>query len=116
MTRFRFPSSRHPRAERRRDDLELLRALQGLFDGAEDGGLTMEEVGAFGSMLRDLEEGAPERCLTDRQRAWAETRAHDLGLSWGDPARRNANVPRGREVEMAEVLSNRPKLPPGRKP
>jgi hypothetical protein len=40
--------------------------------------------------------------------------AEKLGIDVDDPAERNANVPRGREVAPAPVLQQLPKAPPGR--
>lgn len=109
----------HPRSIQRAEDLDLLRALGSVVDGGQgegpdDGGLTAEEVVAFEDMRQFLGR-RPEATLSKAQREWAERRAGDLGLSWGDPARRNANVPRGREVETPAVLRDLPKRPPGRR-
>jgi len=57
---------------------------------------------AFGQMLEKLE--SPTRCydvLSDKQRQWVEGIAEKLGIDVDDPAERNANVPRGREVADA---------------
>jgi hypothetical protein len=111
----------------RQDDLALLRELLGR---ATCDGYAEEEHEAFEDMLERLGPDSPprapnhysrpgsprlanDRCLTDKQRAWAESVADRLGISWGDPAVRNARVPRGREVELAVDSMPRPKRPPG---
>ncbi len=53
--------------------------------------------------------------LTDRQRGWVDSELDERGLSIVDPAVRNANVPRGREVAPAAVLQQLPLAPPGRR-
>jgi len=54
--------------------------------------------------------------LTDRQRAYVDGQLEKLGISVEDPAERNANVPRGREVQTAWKQAELPLAPPGRRP
>lgn len=90
-------------------DQTLLRAL--VRDPRE---LTAEQFEAFTDMLERLGIGQ-QQVLTPNQRQWAEGVAEKLELDVGDPAERNAGVPRGREVEPAPVLRKLPKSPPGRR-
>ena len=90
-------------------DVELLAVLVG-----EPEQLTAEQFEAFSQMLGRLREGKQVN-LSERQRAWAEGVAEKLEIDVGDPAQRNANVPKGRPVELAPVLKHLPKKPPGRK-
>lgn len=92
-------------SKRRDRDIELLGALVG-----EPEDLTSEQYVAFSAMLERLRAG--RQVLTEPQRNWAEGIAEKLELDVGDPAERNANIPRGREVEPAPVLKNLPKRPP----
>lgn len=93
-------------SKRRDRDIEILEALVG-----EPEDLTSEQHEAFSEMLDKLRTGR-QKVLSEKQRAWAEGIAEKLELDVGDPAERNANVPRGREVEPAPVLKNLPKRPP----
>lgn len=79
-------------------DRRLLRALSDSPD------LTDCEQDAFDEMLERLAKGQ-RRELTERQREWAERVADRVGVSVVDPAERNANVPRGRDVPSPDVLS-----------
>lgn len=97
-------------ADQREDDLALLRAL------LKAGALTEIDSTVFGSMLDDIEGDNPKyQELTLKRREWASDTADRLGVVWQDPAVRNANVPRGAEVPVADVLRNLPKKPPVRK-
>jgi hypothetical protein len=69
------------------------------------------ERAVFADMLSCLEEGQYQ--LTFLQARWAQERHEELLL--GDPAKRNANVPRGKEVPVPEVLKALPKSPPRRR-
>ena len=89
-----------------------LRALRGLLETEE---LSDVERAAFDSMLADITGGTRYRQLTINQREWAMRRCDDLGIVVIDPAERNKDVPRGREVEMAPILRNLPKMPPKRR-
>jgi hypothetical protein len=97
----------------RSGDIALLRALVARRDELREG-----EPEAFASMLERLED--EERHfdgLSAKQRKWVDDAAHRLEIEdpEDDPAKRNADVPRGREVEKPAVLRNLPKAPPGRK-
>jgi hypothetical protein len=89
-------------AEARASDLELLRALT---DGEHE--IPDDVRGDFEEMLDRLEKN-PARFvkLTDRQRAYAEAVARRHGIDFSDrhPIRA-ADVLRGREVEVPDVLS-----------
>lgn len=86
------------RGEYRERDLRLLRAL------GDESRLRDDELDAFDDMLdRLVRRGQIE--LTEAQREWAEAVAERHELDFDDPAERNANVPRGREVETPEALS-----------
>lgn len=74
-------------------------------------GLTQREHDAFAQMRERLDNG--QRQLTTLQHEWAKAKHQELGL--GDPAKRNANVPRGRDVGVPEVLRHLPKKPPTRR-
>ena len=92
----------------RASDLYLLREL-----------LKKDELGenereAFDDMLVKL-DGAERRALSLAQRAWATSRADALGIGVLDPAERNKNVPRGREVAPSAALLNKPLRPPSRR-
>lgn len=94
------------------DHLELLRELLAAPDSeARAEGLGEVERSKFADMFACLEEG--QRELTPKQLHWAQSRHDELML--GDPAKRNARVPRGREVAPADVLRTLPKRPPGRR-
>jgi hypothetical protein len=91
--------------DRRPGDQDALRLadmalLRDLLDDAE---ITVGEAGAFDEMLRGLRRGRPP--LSKRQRAWAERVARRVGVTVGDPAKRNERVPRGADVEPPPVLS-----------
>lgn len=92
---------------RREDDLELLRRVLAL-------DLRDSEREAFDSMLEALEAEGLERRhqLTEKQRAWVETRAGDAGdyknLVSSGKVKNVCTVP------TAPVLLNLPKKPPGR--
>lgn len=90
---------------------ELLAAPASEEGSARDDGLETEEREAFEDMLAQLEAG--RRVLSDLQFQWASSRHQQLLC--GDPAKRNASVPRGKEVERPAVLRNLPKAPPGRR-
>ena len=128
--------------EERDDDLALLRALVGRlsedvgnaedaaaqdFDafGSPDDFESFARLGqevsdaeekrvAFADMLDGLERGR-WRALTEKQRAWALATAERLDVDWGDPGKRNAKVPRGKEVTLAVDAMRRALDPPGRK-
>lgn len=96
-------------ADQREADLALLRALGG------DPDLRDNEAAAFDGMLDDLlNEGRRFETLSPKQRAWAETRADELGIN---PAKYKpaSEVPVGRPVETPAVLQKRPLSPPGRR-
>ncbi len=100
----------------READLVLLRALGEDTTSSFVGGLTEGERTAFENMLTLLV--SPHRqheTLSPNQRAWAVRRAQQLEIDLRDPAERNRNVPRGREVAPAAVLQTLPKAPPGRR-
>jgi hypothetical protein len=78
-------------------DMALLRDL------LDDSEITAGEGGAFDEMLRELRRGRFP--LSKRQRAWAERVARRVGVTVGDPAKRNERVPRGADVEPPPVLS-----------
>lgn len=103
------------RESQRVEDLEMLRELAKAprreHGDSRESGITDSEREAFEDMHRQITDGG-YRCLTRKQRVWVETMHKTLLLS--DPAKRNENVPRGREVVMAPVLQNLPKRPPMR--
>lgn len=112
-------------SQRRDRDIELLEALTGPIapkfvpgwmygEPDVESVLSEDHYEAFTGMLERLRSGA-QRTLTEKQRKWAESVADQLELDVGDPAQRNAGVPRGRPVEIAPVLKHLPKKPPGRK-
>lgn len=85
-------------------DTDLLERLVNTYrDDIETG-----EFKAFFDMLGALVSGE-QRCLSVKQRVWAETVARRV---WPLDA---SLVPRGREVATPTVLQNLPKAPPGRK-
>ncbi len=89
-----FGGSGNPVRDR---DLKLLRAVIA-DDESEDKGRP-----AFEGMLEMLE--SPRRryeVLSPKQREWLEGVAEGCGVDVGDPAERNAHVPRGREVAPAQ--------------
>ena len=86
-----------------------LRALRGLLESES---LTEPEAVAFENMLADITGATPFRQLTARQREWAMARCDALGVVVIDPAIRNKDVPRGREVPTPAILANLPKSPP----
>lgn len=96
-----------PSEDHRENDL---RALSSLLDLEE---LSEYERDAFDDMLAPLMAGR-YRQLTERQREWVMGRCDVLGIVIGDPAERNKNVPRGREVEAPDILKRLPKAPPRR--
>lgn len=106
-----------PEKARRDLDLKLLAELVDAFfqDEPEDRTvcLATSEHEAFESMLIRLRRG--QVLLTEKQRKWVEGRASDLNLASYSPAARNANVPRGREVQLAIDGMPKPKKPPGRR-
>lgn len=107
-----------PSEDRGNADRRMLRALLDAGHPDPDFGshaLNPNEYDSFTDMLDRLEHG--QRELTAKQREWAERRCDELGVDWEDPAERNKNVPRGREVEPMAVLRDcmRPLKPPGRK-
>lgn len=77
-------------------DLGLLREL------VADSELSVSEAGAFDDMLRVAKR--TREPLRRKQREWAERVARRVGITLGDPARRNEAVPRGGEVEPPAVL------------
>lgn len=81
------------------DDVEF-----GTFEALSEG-----EHDAFADML------GRGFALTEKQRAWARNVCERVGINPVPPEDRPP-VPRGREVELAPVLRNLPKRPPGRKP
>lgn len=94
------------------DHLDLLRELLAAPDSeVRTEGLDETERAKFADMFAKLEEG--QRELTPKQLHWVQGRHDELEL--GDPAKRNARVPRGREVAPADVLKTLPKRPPGRR-
>lgn len=104
-------------AEQRERDLYILEEL------CESGELSLEpidddedhtEAGAFGDMLTRLIRGEWQT-LTTRQRAWVLGVAERLNIC-PVPAHLRAPVPLGNPVELAPVLRNLPKFPPGRRP
>ena len=100
----------------REDDLAILRALVAhVADVGVDNDSSIQdaEADAFADMLERLEAGQAE--LTSKQRVWATEAADRLGVLYGDPAKRNAKVPRGREVELEVLRMPRPLRPPGRR-
>ena len=100
---------RPPRPDRDRE-LELLGALTACDR------LSSKEREAFMGMLLWLAD-EPRGHLSRRQREWAEECAVKYELDEaGDPAIRNRDVPRGKPVELPEVLRHLPKKPPTRRP
>lgn len=125
------PGSAAAEGARGEDDAALLRALvsrlQDDVHNGEDGARdyesdvdsatanATEKLRAFADMLEALLGGRyPE--LTEKQRAWATAEAERCGVEWQDPAERNRDVPRGREVGLAVNRMPRPLRPPGRRP
>lgn len=82
---------------KRDDDLRLLRAL------SNDGDVPERHRDAFDDMLERLDAG--QRELTEGQRAYARSVADEHGIDPRDPAEKNRDVPRGREVATPGVLS-----------
>ncbi len=78
--------------------------------GPAGDGLSQKEHDAFTDMREKL--ATEQHQLSAKQHEWAKARHDELHL--GDPAKRNANVPRGREVAKPDVLRNLPKKPPAR--
>lgn len=89
-----------------------LRALRGLLASES---LTGKERAAFESMELDITGLTRFRQLTKNQREWVLARCDELAIVVIDPAVRNKDVPRGREVETPAILRNLPKAPPRRK-
>lgn len=98
----------------RTHDIATLRALLADANRLKDG-----EQDAFAGMLERLDPDAARstRRLTDAQRAWVTDAADRLELDdpADDPALRNRDVPRGRDVPVPAALQNLPKAPPGRR-
>lgn len=80
-------------------------------EGFGERNLYSNERDAFPDMLERVKGG---RLLTQKQRGWVYSAAERLGVET-KPVRAE-DVPRGREVELAPVLSQKPLAPPGRKP
>ena len=105
--------------ERRVRDLYVLHLVTDV-DVVEDDGpgngehISDREDVAFNEMLEELQSGR-WHALTGAQRAWVTRVAERLGLDTVPPEYRRI-VPRGAPVELAPVLRNLPKRPPGRKP
>lgn len=77
-------------------DLGLLRELMA------DSELSVSEASAFDDMLRVAKK--TREPLRKKQRDWAERVARRVGITVGDPSKKNAAVPRGEEVEQPAVL------------
>ena len=101
--------------EQRVKDLVLLHALCDDTLSPFGGGLKDAERQAFEDMRDALE--APVRkyeTLSPKQREWATRRADEMSLDLRTPAERNADVPRGHEVESRAAQLGLPLAPPGR--
>ena len=81
-----------------------------------DPGTNDKARGDFEDMLDRIHpEFGDYPSLTDRQRSYVENVLAELGIDADDPAERNRNVPRGREVPLA-FNAHLPLSPPGRVP
>jgi hypothetical protein len=87
------------KSEDRKSDLALLRDL------IADHGLSADEADAFGDMKDRLDNGT-FATLSDKQRQWAQDAADRLGIAYTRrSAEQAANVPKGREVAVPDVLN-----------
>lgn len=100
--------------EQRERDIYILEELDSVdVDTAAEYGteesLTEREHEAFTDMRVALRKFA---VLTERQRSWAAQVAGRVGINTTPPRLRKP-VPRGADVELAPVLRDLPKRPPG---
>jgi hypothetical protein len=101
--------ARDPREGRRETRGRDLTRIRELLDCVDVGQREREAFIDMQSWLLQREHAQ----LSEKQRKWVDSRHAELLL--GDPAERNANVPRGKEVQQPPVLSKLPKAPPGRR-